>query len=110
MTSDSPPPAPEAPGDRGAPGAAGTSTASKVLTAVVFAVVACGLVVTVLWSWRGGLVAVAAGLILGGGLRLGMPSQAGGALVVRSRIVDASVLLALGAGMLVLATSIPAPE
>lgn len=58
-------------------------------------------------AWRTGSTVVGLGLVLGGGLRLGLPARRAGLLVVRSRPVDATVLLVLGLALVGLASSIP---
>ena len=58
-------------------------------------------------AWRTGSTVVGLGLVLAGGLRLGLPARRAGLLVVRSRPVDATVLLVLGFAVVGLASSIP---
>lgn len=58
-------------------------------------------------AWRTGSTVVGLGLLLAGGLRLGLPARRAGLLVVRSRTVDAAVLLVLGFAVVGLAGSIP---
>ena len=74
---------------------------------VVGAGVAAGLLLAVLVSWRPGLVLVALSLLLGAALRLSLPRRAAGGLAVRSRGVDAAVLLVLGSGILLLTNAVP---
>ena len=76
----------------------------------VLTVVAAGLLLGVLDRWRVGASVVGAAVLLGGALRLLLPARRAGLLVVRSRRLDVAVLLALGAALLVLASSVPAPE
>ena len=77
------------------------------LSAVV-AVVAVGLVLTAVFDrWRLGSGVVGFGLCLGAALRLTLPARQAGLLVVRSRGVDAAVLLVLGFGLVLLANTIP---
>ncbi|MCW2622669.1 MAG: hypothetical protein JWL64_2271 [Frankiales bacterium] len=76
-------------------------------TAVVVAVVAAGLALGVWLDWRAGAVVMSAGVLLAGGLRVVLPVRRAGWLAVRSRGLDAAVLLTLGGGLLVLALSIP---
>ncbi|MGB8650905.1 MAG: DUF3017 domain-containing protein [Mycobacteriales bacterium] len=74
----------------------------------VLAVVAAGLFgIGVLHVWRVGSAVVGLGLLLGAVLRLTLPARQAGLLVVRSRAVDAAVLLVLGFGLVVLANTIP---
>lgn len=75
----------------------------------VLLVVAAGLGLGVLDRWRVGAALVGLGVLLGAGLRLLLPARRAGLLVVRSRRLDVAVLLALGAGLVVLAWSVPAP-
>ena len=75
---------------------------------VVVLVVGAGVVgAGVLNAWRTGSTVVGLGLLLAGGLRLGLPARRAGMLVVRSRSVDAAVLLVLGLAVVGLAGSIP---
>jgi hypothetical protein len=74
----------------------------------VGAVVLAGLVLAaVLDRWRVGSGVVGLGLCLAAALRLTLPARQAGLLVVRSRGVDAAVLLVLGFGLVVLANTIP---
>ena len=76
--------------------------------ALVVAVVALGLVAaTVLDHWRVGVGIVGLGLCLAAVFRLTLPARQAGLLVVRSRTVDAAVLLALGFALVALANTIP---
>ena len=76
--------------------------------AAVIAVVVIGLVLTAGFDrWRLGSGVVGLGLCLGAVFRLSLPSRQAGLLVVRSRGVDAAVLLVLGFGLVVLANTIP---
>lgn len=76
----------------------------------VLAVVAAGLLLGVLDRWRVGASVLGAAVLLAGALRLLLPARRAGLLVVRSRRLDVAVLLPLGAALLVLASSVPAPE
>lgn len=78
------------------------AAALAVLTAV-----AGGLGVVALGDWRTGAVAVAVAVLTGGALRLALPARAAGWLVVRSRGLDAALLLGAGGAMLALALTIP---
>ena len=83
-------------------------TAELPLLAVL-AVVGAGLVGSgLLHAWRAGAVVVGLGLLLGGALRLTLPTRQAGLLAVRGRAVDATVLLALGFALVLLANTIPA--
>lgn len=78
-----------------------------VPAASVIAVVAVGLVAVSLSAWQTGVLLIGAGLLLGAGLRLTLPARSAGLLVVRSRAVDAAVLLALGFALVLLASTVP---
>ena len=76
--------------------------------AAVIAVTAVGIaVITLLDRWRIGAGIVGLALCLGAALRLSLPARQAGLLVVRSRTVDAAVLLGLGLGLVALANTIP---
>ena len=79
--------------------------AAPLLAVVV--VMAAGIVSVVLNHWRVGSAVVGVGLLLGAALRLTLPARQAGLLVVRSRGVDASVLLVLGFALVGLANTIP---
>jgi hypothetical protein len=75
---------------------------------VVLAVVAAGLLATAVFGWwRVGSAVVGVAFCLAAALRLVLPAQQVGDLAVRSRVVDAAVLLALGFGLVGLANTIP---
>ena len=75
---------------------------------VVLGVVVAGLLTTAVFGWwRPGAAVVGVGFCLAAGLRLVLPSQQVGDLAVRSRGVDAAVLLVLGFGLVALANTIP---
>jgi hypothetical protein len=75
----------------------------------VIAVEAAGLVVVALLAhWRLGSLLMGIGLCIGALFRLTLPARQAGLLVVRSKAVDAAVLLALGFGLVALANAIPA--
>lgn len=69
--------------------------------------VAVGLVAVALDRWQLGSACIGVAVALAGGLRLALPTRAAGLLAVRSRTVDAAVLLVLGTGLVVLAGSVP---
>jgi Protein of unknown function (DUF3017) len=98
---------------RGGPREAGRGADAVALrqapTVVVLAAVAVGLAVVALGSWRVGSDVVGLAVLLAAALRLTLPEGAAGMLVVRSRGVDALVLVVLGAGLLVLASTVPQP-
>ena len=72
----------------------------------VLALSGIGLVVVAADRWARGLVLLAAGLILGAGLRLMLPARRAGLLVVRSRPFDVTCLLGVAVAVLVLAGSL----
>ena len=76
-------------------------------TLAVAAVVACGLLVVAVADWRKGLVLVGTAMLLAAGLRLFLPPQRAGWLVVRTRALDSTLLLGLGLGLIALAGSVP---
>jgi hypothetical protein len=72
------------------------------------AVAAIGLVfIALLDRWRLGSGVMGLAFCLAAALRLTLPARQAGLLVVRSKGVDAAVLLALGFGLVVLANTIP---
>lgn len=73
----------------------------------VLLVVAVGLLAVSLSAWQTGVLVIGLGLLLGAGLRLSLPARSAGLLVVRSRAVDAAVLLVLGFSLVLLANTIP---
>lgn len=66
-----------------------------------------GLLVVTTVDAQSGLVVLGASLLLAAGLRLSLPPRRAGWLVVRSRGLDASLLLVLGAAVVLLAGTIP---
>jgi hypothetical protein len=71
-------------------------------------VAAIGLVlIAVLDRWRLGSGVMGLAFCLAAALRLTLPARQAGLLVVRSKGVDAAVLLALGFALVVLANTIP---
>ena len=75
---------------------------------VPLAVVLAGVVAAAaLDHWRVGAGVVGVGLLLAAALRLALPARQAGLLVVRSRGVDAVVLLVLGFALVGLANTIP---
>ncbi len=75
---------------------------------VVLTAVAAGLALVALGRWRVGLLGIGLTLLLAAGLRSSLPRRTSSLLAVRSRGLDAAVLLLLGTGLLLLANSIPA--
>ena len=76
-------------------------------TTAVLAVVAGGLVWAAVADWRPGTVLMGVALLLAAGLRLSLSPEQAGWLVVRTRALDAALLLVLGLGLIALAGSVP---
>ena len=57
--------------------------------------------------WRLGSAVIGLAFCVAAALRLTLPARQAGLLVVRSRAVDAAVLLTLGFGLVALANTIP---
>ena len=70
-------------------------------------IAAAALVVVVLGSWRLGIRLFGGVLIVAAAVRLVLGSRDAGMLAVRGKAVDAGLLTAVGAALLVLASSIP---
>lgn len=67
-----------------------------------------GLVLVAVFDrWRVGSAVIGLAFCLAAALRLTLPARQAGLLAVRSRAVDAAVLLTLGFGLVVLANTIP---
>ena len=95
------------PGGAGA-GDGGAVTLGELPLFVVLVVVAAGLLTAgARHDWRIGSAVVGLGLVLAAALRLTLPARQAGLLVVRSRPLDAAVLLTLGFALVALANSIP---
>ena len=76
-------------------------------TVLVVGVVAVGLVLVQLSSWRTGGVVIAGAVLLAAALRLLLPVRRAGWLVVRAKAFDVSLLFVLGGALLLLAVTIP---
>ena len=74
---------------------------------LVLGLVALGLVLATQVDWVLGARVVGRAFLLAGCLRLTLPTGRAGWLAVRSRSLDATVLLVLGAAALALAQTIP---
>ena len=75
---------------------------------VVLLLLAFGLlIVTYLDRWRLGSFVMGVALCFGAIFRLSLPPRQAGMLVVRTKAVDATVLLVLGFGLAVLGRTIP---
>lgn len=75
----------------------------------VLAVTAVGLVLAATLDWQLGAFVLGLGLLGGAGLRLTLPARTAGWLAVRTRGLDAAVLLGLGFAVVALANTIPRP-
>lgn len=73
----------------------------------VLAVCAIGIWIVVQGEWRTGIRWFSLGLAGGGAARLVLPASEAGMLGVRNRYVDAALMIAVGAALLVLASDIP---
>jgi Protein of unknown function (DUF3017) len=70
-------------------------------------VVLVGVGVVVAGHFRIGCVLVGLGVLLAAALRALLPERRAGLLVVRNRVLDVSLLCALGAGVVVMAVVVP---
>jgi hypothetical protein len=68
-----------------------------------------GLLLVVVVDWQLGALVLGLALLGAGGLRLMLPTRAAGWLAVRTRTLDAALLLGLGFAVIVLANTIPRP-
>lgn len=75
----------------------------------VLAVAALGLLLVAVLDWQVGAFVFGLALLGGAGLRLALPPRAAGWLAVRTRGIDAAVLLGLGSAVVLLANTIPRP-
>ncbi len=76
---------------------------------LVLLAVGAGIAVAALLDWRAGCYVVGVALLVAAALRTSLPERGAGMLAVRSRGLDAAVLLLLGTGVLLLANSVPTP-
>ena len=83
------------------------STSWQLPSVVVLAVVATGLVLATRVGWQTGTRILGLAFLLAAALRLSLPARSAGWLVVRTRGLDAAVLLVLGLAMVALAETIP---
>ena len=74
---------------------------------LVLTVVAAGLALAATTGWQIGTRVLGLAFLVAAGLRLALPARSAGWLVVRSRGLDAAVLLVLGLAMEALAETIP---
>lgn len=83
------------------------STSWQLPSVLVLAVVAVGLALATNVGWQTGTRVLGLAFLLAAVLRLTLPARSAGWLVVRTRGLDAAVLLVLGVAMVVLAETIP---
>ena len=83
------------------------TTSWQLPSVLVLAVVGSGLVLATTVGWQTGTRVVGLAFLLAAVLRLSLPARSAGWLVVRTRGLDAAVLLVLGAAVVVLAETIP---
>lgn len=75
----------------------------------VLAAAAVGLVLAAAVDWQLGSFVLGLALLLAAGLRLALPPRAAGWLAVRTRGLDAALLIVLGFSVMALANTIPRP-
>ena len=83
------------------------STLGGLCYLLVLAISAVGLAVVTQGDWRLGVKLIAAALGVAALVRLALPAHQAGMLAVRNRAVDVLILIALGAALWFLSTSIP---
>lgn len=75
----------------------------------VLAVAGLGLLLAAVVDWQVGAFVFGVALLGAAGLRLTLPTRTAGWLAVRTRGLDAAMLLAVGFAVVVLANTIPRP-
>ena len=83
------------------------ATSWQLPSVLVLAVVAAGLVLATQVDWQTGTRVLGLAFLLAAVLRISLPARSAGWLVVRTRGLDAAVLLVLAAAMVALAETIP---
>ena len=83
------------------------TTSWQLPSVLVMAGVAAGLLLATQVGWQTGTRVLGLAFLLAAGLRLSLPARSAGWLVVRTRGLDAAVLLVLGFAMVALAETIP---
>ena len=83
------------------------STIGGAFYLVMLGVAGLGLVFVVLDDWRTGVRLMGGSLVFGAVVRLVLPSRDAGMLAVRSKFLDAVLLIGVGVAMFVLAGAIP---
>lgn len=73
----------------------------------VLAMIGLGLVLAAALDWQVGAFVIGLALLGAAGLRLTLPARTAGWLAVRTRSLDAALLLGLGFAVVVLANTIP---
>ena len=75
----------------------------------VLGVAAIGLVLAAAVDWQLGSFVLGLALLVAAGLRLALPPRSAGWLAVRTRGLDAALLMVLGFAVMALANTIPRP-
>ncbi len=83
------------------------TTSWQLPSVLVLAVVTTGLALATTVGWQTGTRVLGRGFLLAAVLRLSLPARSAGWLAVRTRGLDAAVLLVLGFAMVALAETIP---
>ncbi len=83
------------------------TTSRQLPSVLVLAVVVVGLVLATQVGWQPGTRVLGLAFLLAAVLRVTLPARSAGWLVVRTRGLDAAVLLVLGLAMVALAETIP---
>ncbi len=83
------------------------TTSRQLPSVLVLALVAVGLVLATQVGWQTGTRVLGLAFLLAAVLRVTLPARSAGWLVVRTRGLDAAVLLVLGLAMVALAQTIP---
>lgn len=73
---------------------------------IVLAIVALGLLLIAVAHWRRGTGALAAAMLLAGGMRLVLSERVIGVLAVRGKLFDVTFYVVTGVAMLVLAVGV----
>ena len=80
---------------------------SQLPALVVLGIAALGLLVAAALDWQAGAFVLGLALLIAAGLRLTLPVRSAGWLAVRTRPLDAALLLVLGFAVVLLANTIP---
>ncbi len=84
-----------------------SATSRQYPSLAVIALAGAGLLLGAVLDWKPGAFVLSGAMLLAGTLRLSLPERQAGWLAVRSRPVDAAVLLTLGFALAALANTIP---